>query len=463
MLELIQHARRVRLACFFAGIAELMLPFTGACNRGLATTGAQVSVPSQWTQPFLLKLPHRWDAWGRWAVNGVMGGSPTFGIFNARGLQAAPRVLPTLAGGTISAVGQENPKSGASVSAPFSGVFAYVTNQLGASVSAYRIDAGGNLVPLDTPSVPTGENPYALAADPTGSYLYVTAGTDFKFGEVYIYAINPQSGALTQVGPPTRVGSGARSLKIAPWGTALYVPCLNGKGIYAFSIDPGTGALKPLPGSPFPNLGQRPAAIAFSPSGALAFVANNASHSVTVFSVDPASGRLTPRGTGSAAGMAPIWAGTDASGAYLYILSDGDDSIYGFSVARSGELAALSPPASHGVADPLSAALSPNGRFLYVPNWSSSGSFPANSVSVFSIDADTGELSAIQGSPFATGTGPASIAFEPTGRYAYVTNELAETISTFSVNPSTGAMTFLSQIRAGGRLPTTISIVSTNP
>jgi 6-phosphogluconolactonase len=49
-------------------------------------------------------------------------------------------------------------------------------------------------------------------------------------------------------------------------------------------------------------------------------------------------------------------------------------------------------------------AVDPTGMFAYVVNAGS------GSVSVYTIDANTGALSPIGGSPFATGTQPAAIA-----------------------------------------------------
>ncbi|MGO9038589.1 MAG: beta-propeller fold lactonase family protein, partial [Steroidobacteraceae bacterium] len=53
---------------------------------------------------------------------------------------------------------------------------------------------------------------------------------------------------------------------------------------------------------------------------------------------------------------------------------------------------------------PASVAVDPTGMFAYVANAGS------DTVSVYAIDATTGELSPIGGSPFVTGTSPAAIA-----------------------------------------------------
>ncbi len=46
----------------------------------------------------------------------------------------------------------------------------------------------------------------------------------------------------------------------------------------------------------------------------------------------------------------------------------------------------------------------------------------SNDVSAYAVDPASGALTPIAGSPFAAGNGPDSIAVDPTGRFAYVSN-----------------------------------------
>ena len=76
-------------------------------------------------------------------------------------------------------------------------------------------------------------------------------------------------------------------------------------------------------------------------------------------------------------------------------------------------------------------AVTPDGGHLYVTSQGSS------SVSAFSIASD-GRLSAVTGSPFATGNVPFGVAVSPDGGHLYVTNESSGSVSAFSIAP-TGA------------------------
>jgi 6-phosphogluconolactonase len=84
---------------------------------------------------------------------------------------------------------------------------------------------------------------------------------------------------------------------------------------------------------------------------------------------------------------------------------------------------------------PEEAAFNPGGGLLATPN---SGD---NTVSVFSVNSSTGALTPVTGSPFATGSGPAGVAFSPGGGLLATANNGGDTVSVFSVNSSTGALT----------------------
>jgi 6-phosphogluconolactonase len=83
----------------------------------------------------------------------------------------------------------------------------------------------------------------------------------------------------------------------------------------------------------------------------------------------------------------------------------------------------------------FSVTVDPSGKFAYVGNYNS------NSISAFTINANTGALTAISGSPFAAGASPQSVTVDSSGKFAYVANFNSNNVSVFTINPSTGALT----------------------
>ena len=89
----------------------------------------------------------------------------------------------------------------------------------------------------------------------------------------------------------------------------------------------------------------------------------------------------------------------------------------------------------------LAAAAQPSGNvagFAYVANQGS------GNVSAYAIDTSTGALSEVAGSPFAAGIGPESISVHPSGKFAYVANfgsaNVSGSVSAYTIDASTGAL-----------------------
>jgi 6-phosphogluconolactonase len=88
------------------------------------------------------------------------------------------------------------------------------------------------------------------------------------------------------------------------------------------------------------------------------------------------------------------------------------------------------------------------GNFAYVANEGS------NTISAYAIDASTGALTEIAGSPFAaTGTGPIAVAVDPDGTYLYVANNASNTVSVYSIDSSSGALSAVGEPVGSGNGP----------
>ena len=83
-----------------------------------------------------------------------------------------------------------------------------------------------------------------------------------------------------------------------------------------------------------------------------------------------------------------------------------------------------------------------------------------NDISGYSINASTGALTPISGSPFSSGSVPMTVRVDPTGRYAYATNAYSNDISAYSIDSGTGALTPIagSPFSSGGSFPSGLAI-----
>jgi hypothetical protein len=130
------------------------------------------------------------------------------------------------------------------------------------------------------------------------------------------------------------------------------------------------------------------------------------------------------------------------------------DTVSGFAIdAPTGALAPLvGSPFAAGGAAPTRAAIDPAGRTVYTANQLS------DTVSALAIDPVSGGLTPVAGSPFPAGDSPMSVSLDLEGRFAYAANRLAGTVSAFTVHPATGALTPVGPAAAtGGATPQVVA------
>jgi 6-phosphogluconolactonase (cycloisomerase 2 family) len=100
---------------------------------------------------------------------------------------------------------------------------------------------------------------------------------------------------------------------------------------------------------------------------------------------------------------------------------------------------------------PQSICADPTGRFVYVVNYG------ASTVSMYSINQNTGALTTIT-TAIGSGTNPFSICADPTGRFVYVVNYGANTVSMYSINQNTGALTSITTAIGSGTNPISVCV-----
>jgi len=269
--------------------------------------------------------------------------------------------------------------------------FLYVSNSLAlptGSVDAWAINAdsaaltavSGSPFSLGTFSLPGG-----LAANNNAQVLYVSdvAGIDALHADA--------SGALTALGgSPFPAGTGLY-LAVDPSDKFLFASDTTPPGnVLAFTID-STGALTAAPGSPFPVAGTNsaePQQIVVDSSGKFVYVNLLTTNQVAGFSIDSSTGALTPvPGSPFATGKGPL--GLATANNVLYVSNTMDGTISGYTIdATSGVLAPIagSPFAINAAA----LVTNPWGSLLYTSG--------VKGLQVWSIDGGTGTLTQV-GSP----------------------------------------------------------------
>jgi YVTN family beta-propeller protein len=286
------------------------------------------------------------------------------------------------------------------------GVYLYVANNLSNTVSVYAIDDATGALTAAAEAIPVGSSPTGLALDPTGRFLYVANTVSNS-----VSAFSLQNGIATAIsGSPYAVGRGPVGLATNPGGNFLYVTDFTDGTVTAFAIDSATGALFYVSGSPF-AAGAGAISVAVDPTSTFAYGANQNAGSISSYSIDISTGALAAlSGSPQSTGSAPLAVAVDPAGTFAYaanVTSSTDIASYAITPA-SGTLTLSSTSGAEVL--PISLAIDTvahtAGEFLYATN------FTSGSVSVFTVDAATGALTAVAASPFVSGAGARSIALD---------------------------------------------------
>lgn len=208
-----------------------------------------------------------------------------------------------------------------------------------------------------------------------------------------------------------------------------------------------------------------------TPPDRFVYTANYNATSISAFTA-PASGVASTFINTETVETNPSSIAVDAAGHYAYETNYGANNIRVSRIEAGpspvagtlthidadGSIATFQDAITTG-AGPIAIAIHPSGKFAYAVNQIS------NSVSGYTIDPLSGALSGIDlngsasGTTIATRTSPFSIAITPDGQYAYVANAIETdsaicasgcgSVSTYSVDTTTGALTPITSIAAG--------------
>jgi len=227
-----------------------------------------------------------------------------------------------------------------------------------------------------------------------------------------------------------------------------YTANFNDNTVSIYTVNAATGQLRH---NGYVAAGTNPGSVAVDPSGKFAYVANNGSNNVSTYNINASTGALTSVGPAVAAGTDPASVTVDPTGKFVYVANSfngvGGNSVSAYRIdAPDGGLIRIdADPATAGIQNfpagsvPRGITVDPAGKFLYVANGFDGAG--GNSISVYAIDAVTGALTPVAGSPFAMGAGsaPRSITFDPTGRVLLIARNGNDSAAAQHINAATGA------------------------
>lgn len=238
----------------------------------------------------------------------------------------------------------------------------------------------------------------------------------------------------------------------SPGKTRVYFGTYTGgksQGIYRSELDLATGALSPpvLAGEAV-----NPSFLALRPGGKFLYACSEMQAdgkrigAVAAFAVDPATGDLKALNKQPSGGGGPCHVSVDPSGSCVLVANYGGGSVSALPIAADGSLATPGSVVQHTgssvnkqrQAAPHAHSINPDpaGRFAFAAD------LGLDKLLVYKLAAADGRLTANE-PPFATvdpGAGPRHFAFHPSGKFAYVINEISLTVTAFAYDAERGVL-----------------------
>lgn len=219
------------------------------------------------------------------------------------------------------------------------------------------------------------------------------------------------------------------------------------KGIYVSRFDTASGKLSA------PELAAEttnPSFVAIHPSHRFLYAVGELSGkkggAVSAFAIDPQSGKLTLLNQQSSVGVGPCFVAVDKAGKNALVANYGGGSVAALPIQSDGRLAEASSFIQHtgSSVNPKrqkgphahSINLDAANHFAFTPD------LGLDKVLIYKFDSAKGTLTP-NNPPFASvapGSGPRHFAFHPSGRFAYVINEINCTMTAFSYDAKRGEL-----------------------
>lgn len=331
--------------------------------------------------------------------------------------------------------------------------------------------------------LPGGSATFAVAASGTGplSYQWLKDGTPIvgATGAVLLLgsissndaasysvtvgnalgSLTSAAASLTVVGAPT-ISSSPAAISVVEDSTAGFSVSATGSGLgyqwtrNGVAIGGATGASYTTPalatgdnGSVYAVVVYNGAGLVFSQNAVLTVTAapvatgpivlatSSAANRLSVFRADATTGALTSLGTTNT-GSYPYKVAISPNGRFAFVTNIVSATIQPFVIDSTA--GTVSAGSSRGTTNPYGVAVDPQNRFVWVSNYAAAGT-----VSTYLIDATTGALTP-SGSPVSSGgTYPYAVAAHPSGNFIFAVNEMAGSISSYTVNATTGVPTLV--------------------
>lgn len=223
------------------------------------------------------------------------------------------------------------------------------------------------------------------------------------------------------------------------------------KGIYLSVFDPATGKLTP---AELAAEIKNPSFVAIHPNRKFLYSVSEVADfdgkpvgGVSAFSIDPASGKLTLLNSQPSMGGGPCHLVVDAAGKNVLVANYGGGSVAVLPIGSDGRLAAASSSIQHhGSSVDKQRQEGPHAHSINLDaanKFAFAADLGLDKVLIYRFDGAKGLLTANDppAGVVAPGSGPRHFAFHPSGKFAFVNNEMTSTVTSFAYDSAKGSLT----------------------
>jgi 6-phosphogluconolactonase len=229
----------------------------------------------------------------------------------------------------------------------------------------------------------------------------------------------------------------------------------GGTGMHIYRFDPATGDLDLVGKEPADN----PAFLAIHPNKRYLYAVNEVGEfqgeptgAVSAYEIDPDTGELSFLNQQISHGKSPCFVTVDQEGEHVYLANYASGTAAVYPIQEDGSLGEASDVVQHEGSGPNSNRqqgphahsinLDPSGRFAYVAD------LGIDRLMIYDVAETPGKLTpnTVPYVEVAGGSGPRHFTFHPGGGYAYLINEMGNTITAFAYNDEDGSLTELQTV-----------------
>ncbi len=311
----------------------------------------------------------------------------------------------------------------------------FVANSGDSTISRFAINKNNGVLSTAGPatSVSPGQTPLALGL--VNNSLLVTANQDTY--DIGVFSIEAKTGVLNQVtGSPFTDNWGGQRNGIAVHPSNKFIYCTSQPvGILGYVVNVTTGALTLIQGSPFGDVSQIDPVV--DPTGKYLYSYSFSSQLLNVYAIDPTTGALTPTPQSPIPSNAEFLHNLtfDPGGKFLLGVEGGYVYLHTYAVdSTTGALQEISgsPIYQPGV-DPWDIKVI--GNFAFTSNMS------RGTIATWSFDSLSGTLAWV--GEINAGMYPGTMVLDSSRKFLYVANYRSNDVSAYSINAATGMLTEL--------------------